>query len=125
LGFGLARVTPCSRIVGAHSVDFGQRDMRVRVCGIQAHRFEQQRQRIFLPLLHTIKQRQVVPGLCIPRLTGDPFLLLADVFGSFAVERRLDDVFAPEAHGCAPTRINRMSITLVLVGPVITRSPSD
>ena len=40
------------------------------------------------------------------------------------IARSLDHLFAPETHFPDPTKTIRTSITLVWVGPVITRSPS-
>src|ERR1035441_1944381 len=110
-------------VVRAHRVNLGKRHMRIGACFIQPHCFQQQRQRLVLLLRDAVELREVVPWPRIPRLARDPFLLLANVRRGFAIERKVDHLFAPEAHGCSPTRIRRTSITLVLVGPVTNRSP--
>src|ERR1017187_1026473 len=121
--FGLAGVPRRRGIVCAHRVNLGERHVRAGAGVVEPNRFQQQRQRFILLLLDAVELRQVVPGPRIPRLARDPFLLFANVRRGFAIQREIDHLFAPEAHGCSPTRIRRTSITLVLVGPVTLRSP--
>src|SRR5579872_684660 len=117
-------VLPRGTIVFAHDVHLRQRDVGVGERLVEPNRFEQQRQRFVRSPVDAIELRQVVVRPRVGRLARDPGALLFDVLARFVVERGLDDLLAPEAHRFAPTSTIRTSITLVLVGPVINRSPS-
>jgi len=110
-------------IVCADGVNLSEGHVRVGAGVVEPHGFEQQRQGFAWLPLDAIELRQVVPRPRVLRLARDPFLLFANVHGSFVVQRKIDHVFPPEGHACSPTRMSRTSMTLVLVGPVTTRSP--
>ena len=119
----LQRMLLRSGIVRAHRVNLGKGDVRVRTGIVQPYGFQKQRQGFVLPLLDTVKLREVIPW---PRIRGfpvDPLLLFLNVGRGFAIQREVNHFFAPETQRLPPTRISRTSITLVFVGPVTIRSP--
>src|SRR5690242_18166567 len=115
---------PSRRIIRARDVDLGERVVRIGKRRVQPYRFQEQPERLVLLQRHAIQLRQVIVR---PRIAGsarNPGALLVHLLHGLVIERKLDHLFTPETHLPDPTRISRTSITLVPVGPVLTRSPS-
>src|SRR5579871_66242 len=121
---GGAGMLPGCAAITAHGVNLGERDVGIGIAGIESHGFQQQAQRFFLAVLHSIQLRKIVKRARVRRILRNRGPLLRDMAGRLLIEREIDDFLAPEAHCCDPTKTRRTSITLVWVGPVLTRSPS-
>src|ERR1017187_753026 len=113
---------PCRGVVAARRVELRECGVRRSELRVQLYGVQHQPERFVLAPLHAIELRQMQIGPRVTRLARDPCQLLLHVFARFGIEGRLDHVLAPETHCAAPTRKMRTSITLVFVGPVITRS---
>ena len=108
-----ARVEPGGTLVGAHGINFSQRHVGIGKATVQTYGVKQQAERLLLTALRAVQLRQVVVRLRVGRFPCDPPSLLFDVMKRLLIEREIDHFFAPETHGCDPTRINCTSITLV------------
>src|SRR5262249_62226 len=116
-------VSPGGGVVGTDRVNFSEGSMRFGECGGEADGFQQQTERFILPAAHAVEAGEITVWLGVGGFLRDPGALLVDVFLRLLVEREIDDVLAPETHLRFPISNRRTSITLVLVGPVLTRSP--
>jgi hypothetical protein len=122
--FGGAGVMAGGGIVGTHGVNLGQRDMRIGIGGVETHGFQQQSEGFLLAVLDAVELRQVVERPRVRGVEGNRGPLFLNVALRLLIEREIDNFFPPEAHCCDPTKTRRTSITLVCVGPVVSRSPS-
>ena len=99
--------------------------MRLPQTIVQADGLQKQSERFFVPALDPVQLRQIIVGTRVARLPLDPRALFLDMEAGLVAKREMDDFLTPETHFPYPIRTIRTSMTLVLVGPVITRSPSD
>ena len=123
VGLGEPGVAPGGGQIVADDVQLRQGRVRFSEVRIEADRFEQQSESLIGLERHPVQLRQMVIRLGVGRFAQNPGPLFVDVGLCLPIESEIDDLFAPETHAFDATRIRRTSITLVFVGPVITRSP--
>ena len=109
--------------VVTQDVHFRQRGVGFGEGRVEADGFKKQSESFLGLEGHAVQLRQMVIRLGVGGLAEDPGTLLFDVRLGLAIQGEIDDFFAPETRSFDPTRIKRTSITLVLVGPVMIRSP--
>lgn len=123
ISLGGAGVAPGGGVIAAHGIDFGQGGVGGGELGVEPHGFEQQAERLILAAFDAVELGQVKIRARIGGLASDPGPLFGHVAARLAAERDLHDLVAPETHAGAPISMICTSATLVLVGPVMTRSP--
>jgi len=116
-------VTPGGGVIAADGVDFGQGSVGRGELGVETHGFKQEAEAVILAAFHAVELGQVKIGARIGGLSLDPGALFGHLAAGFGAEGDIHDFFAPETHAGAPIRRICTSATLVLVGPVMTRSP--